>query len=144
LLVINYPKVVERVISMVDQRMTVGKNLQRQRETQKISLQSVSNDTRIKSAFLQALEEDDFEQLPAETYAVGFIRCYSKYIGLNPEETLELYRHQVEPSKIQDREPVVKPSPLQSIKNHFLDFLATMVGGTAAYSVSKSILRPKD
>ena len=128
---------------MVDQRMTVGKNLQRQRETQKISLESVSNDTHIKPAFLQALEEDHFEELPAETYARGFIRCYSKYIGLNPEETLELYRHQVEPAKIQDREPVVKPSHLQSIKNHFLDFLATMVGGEPAYSVSKSILRSK-
>lgn len=129
---------------MVDQRMTVGQNLQRQRETQKISLESVSKDTRIKPAFLQALEGDDFEQLPAEAYALGFIRCYSKYIGLNPEETLELYRHQVEPSKIQVQEQVVKPSHLKSIKNHFLDFLTTMVGGTAAYSASKSILRPKD
>ena len=129
---------------MVDQRMTVGQNLRRQRETQKVSLESIAKDIRIKPAFLQALEEDAFELLPAETYARGFIRCYSKYIGLNPEELLGVYRTQVEPSKDQVREQVFKPSPLESAKEHLLDFLATMVGGTPAYSVSKSILRPKD
>ncbi len=129
---------------MVDQRMTVGQNLQRQRETQKISLESVSKDIRIEPAFLQALEEDAFELLPAETYALGFIRCYSKYIGLNPEEVLEVYRNQVAPSKNQVGEQIAKPSPIKSVKNHFLDLLATVVGGTPAYSVGKSILRPKD
>ena len=129
---------------MVDQRMTVGQNLRTQRETQKVSLESIAKDTRIKPAFLQALEEDAFDLLPAESYARGFIRCYSKYIGLNPEEILGVYQTQVGPSKNQVREQMVKPSPLQSVKGHLLDFLTTMVGGETPYSVSKSFLRPKD
>jgi len=129
---------------MVDQRMTVGQTLRTQRETQKVSLESISKDTRIKTAFLQALEEDAFDLLPAESYALGFIRCYSKYIGLNPEELLGVYRTQVGPSKNQIREQTNKPSPLQSVKGHLLDFLTTMVGGEPPYSVSKSFLHPKD
>jgi len=129
---------------MVDQRMTVGQNLRRQRETQKVSLERIAKDTRINPAFLQALEEDAFELLPAETYALGFIRCYCKHIGLNPEEVLGVYRNQVEPSKNDLRGTIVKPSPFTSVKNHLLDLLTTMVGGTPNYSVTKSFLRPKD
>jgi len=52
----------------LEQGTTVGQYLQRQRENHKISLESISQGTRIKSAFLQALEEDAFHLLPAETY----------------------------------------------------------------------------
>jgi cytoskeletal protein RodZ len=129
---------------MQDQRMTVGQVLRTERENRKVSLDSVAKGTRIKPAFLQALEEDAFRALPSEAYVRGFLQCYAKFIHLNPAEVLDQYRSQTEPEKNQMSERPSKTSPIHSVKNHLFDFLATIVGGTPAYSVSKSVLRQKD
>jgi cytoskeletal protein RodZ len=128
---------------MLEQRTTVGQYLQRQRENNKISLESISQGTRIKSAFLQALEEDAFHLLPAETYVRGFLQCYAKFLHLDPAEVLSLYHRQVDPPKDQARKKNGS-SPMKSVKGHLFDFLTTMVGGTPAYSVGKPVLRSKD
>ena len=124
--------------------MTVGQVLRSERESRKVSLESVAKGTRIKPAFLQALEEDAFKALPAEAYVRGFLQCYAKFIHLNPTEVLDQYRSQTEPEKNQSSERSSKTSSIHSVKNHLFDFLATIVGGTPAYSVSKSVLRQKD
>jgi cytoskeletal protein RodZ len=129
---------------MFEQSTTVGRYLQRQRETKQISLDTVSKSTRIKPTFLQALEQDDFELLPAETYVRGFLCNYAKFIQADPAEVLDLYRKQVEPTKDQTLEKRAKTSPVKYVKNHLFDFLATIVGAAPTYSVSKSILPPKD
>lgn len=123
--------------------MTVGQCLQGERESKRISLETVAQKTRISPAYLKALEEDAFQLLPAETYICGFLQSYAKFIHLNPSEVLDLYRRQVKPAGDQILEKTGKSSSLHSVKNHFLDFLTTIVGGTTAYSISKSVLPPK-
>ena len=134
-------------MQMQDQRMTVGQVLRMERENRKVTLESVAKGTRIKPAFLQALEEDAFKALPSEAYVRGFLQCYAKFIHLNPAEVLQQYRSQTEPEKnqlTQMTQRLSKTSSINSVKNHLFDFLATIVGGTPAYSVSKSVLRQKD
>ena len=123
--------------------MTVGQCLQKQREGKKISLESIAKATRIKPAFLQALEGDAFQLLPSEAYARGFLQSYAKFIHLNPDEVLDLYRNQVEPSKDQVWKKAPKASFVRHVKNHLLDFLATIMGGAPSYSISKSVFPPK-
>jgi cytoskeletal protein RodZ len=129
---------------MLNQEITVGQYLQGQRERRKISLAAVSKETRISPIFLQALEHDDFRLLPAEIYVCGFLQSYAKFIQLEPAELINLYRNQVKPPEDQSREKKEKSSPLRSMKNHLFDFLATIAGGTPAYSVNKSVLPPRD
>ncbi len=131
-------------MQMQDQRMTVGQVLRTERENRKVTLESVAKGTRIKPAFLQALEEDAFKALPSEAYVRGFLQCYAKFIHLNPAEVLQQYRSQTEPEKNQLSQTLSKTSSINLVKNHLFDFLATIVGGTPAYSVSKSVLRQKD
>lgn len=131
-------------MQMQDQRMTVGQVLRTERENRKVTLESVAKGTRIKSAFLQALEEDAFKALPSEAYVRGFLQCYAKFIHLNPAEVLQQYRSQTEPEKNQLSPRLTKTSSINLVKNHLFDFLATIVGGTPAYSISKSVLRQKD
>ncbi len=128
---------------MFQQEISVGQYLQRERENKKLTLQEISKNTCIKSAFLQALEQDAFQILPCETYARGFIRSYSAYLGLNCEKVLEMYRCQVNPVQSEVLEKPKKSDPLKTIKNHLFDFLATIAGGPPSYSVDKSFLRPK-
>ena len=133
---------------MIPQGMTVGRYFQKSREERKISLESVARETRINMDFLRAIEGDSFQLIPCETYVRGFIRSYAKFMRLNAEELIDLYNLQVEPQKTRaaesaDGSPSVKKS-LHQIKNHLLDFLTTMAGGTLAYPLGKTILRPKD
>ncbi len=130
---------------MGPQAMTVGQILQKKREEKKVSLESVAQKTRIKLAFLQAIEEDAFQLIPSETYIQGFIRSYAKLVHLNPDEILNLYRNQAEPppSSVEDSS-ASSNRHLKQIKNHLFDFLATMAGGAPAYSLGKSVFRHKD
>jgi len=130
---------------MAPQGMTVGQLLQKGREEKKISLESVARKTRIKLAFLKAIEEDAYQLIPSETYVRGFLRSYAKLVQLNPDEILNLYRNQAEPPPSSAEESsAASKRHLKQIKNHVFDFLTTMAGGTPAYSLGKSVFRHKD
>ena len=64
---------------------TVGQKLRRARENQGISLLEAARGTRIKSKYLQELENDHPELLHSEAQARGFLRLYADYLGLDYE-----------------------------------------------------------
>jgi cytoskeletal protein RodZ len=66
----------------------LGKQLCEARESQGISLAQAEEVTRIRRAFLQALEEERFDDLPADVYAKGFVRNYARYLGLDADALL--------------------------------------------------------
>ena len=41
---------------------------------------------------LEAIENDDFAQLPGRTYAVGFVRSYARYLGLDAEVMVQRFK----------------------------------------------------
>jgi cytoskeleton protein RodZ len=47
--------------------------------------------TRILCPFLTAVEEDNYEQLPAEVFAKGFVRSYGQVLGLPDMEVLSMF-----------------------------------------------------
>ncbi|MBZ0114409.1 MAG: helix-turn-helix domain-containing protein [Thermoanaerobaculia bacterium] len=65
--------------------------MRKQREIRKLSLREVSDATKIGIRYLEALEEDRFEVLPATIFAKGFLRNYSQYVGLDPDEVVNYY-----------------------------------------------------
>lgn len=72
----------------------LGARLRLAREANGISLAQAAADTRILLQSLQALEEGAFERLPGDVVARGFIRNYAQYLGLSPDEMIELYRRE--------------------------------------------------
>ena len=66
----------------------LGAYLKRERELRRISLSELSEQTRIKSEYLEAIEADRFEKIPGMTFARGYLKAYASYVGLNPEEVL--------------------------------------------------------
>ena len=52
------------------------------REQKNISLEQVSEDTKIKIQFLEAIEAEDFEQFPSVPMARGFVKNYCRYLDL--------------------------------------------------------------
>ena len=68
-----------------------GSYLKHERELRGITLEAISETTKIHIRFLQALEGNNFEELPGEVFIKGYIRSYAGIIGSDPEETLNVY-----------------------------------------------------
>ena len=66
--------------------MNLGNRLLEERVRQGYSLQQVENDTKIRQFYIEALEREEFWNLPPKVYAVGFVKRYAKYLGLNEDE----------------------------------------------------------
>jgi cytoskeleton protein RodZ len=67
---------------------SLGQYFRRAREHKGWTLEEAAVKTRILSPFLQAVEEDNYEQLPAEVFAKGFVRSYGQVLGLPDMEVL--------------------------------------------------------
>jgi hypothetical protein len=61
----------------------IGNSLREARVRQQLELSEVELATKIRSRYLRALEEENFETLPAQTYVKGFLRTYADYLGLD-------------------------------------------------------------
>lgn len=81
----------------------LGHWLQEARQARGLSLEQAEVETRIRFKFLSALEEGNYDELPAEVYARGFVRNYALFLGLDPVEALEKYEKRNADS--QDGEP---------------------------------------
>lgn len=68
-----------------------GKKFRKARESKELSLDDVSNVTKISARMLQAIEEEDFERLPGGVFNKGFIRAYAKHLGLDSEDAVNEY-----------------------------------------------------
>jgi cytoskeleton protein RodZ len=92
---------------------SLGNYLRQERERQQVSLQAMAAATKIQLKFLEALEHDAYDQLPAPPFVVGFLRAYAQYIAIDPEMVLTAYRslHRApEPPEVA-RRPVPTPTP---------------------------------
>src|SRR5688572_25847284 len=65
-----------------------GDWLRRQREMREINLRDIAERTKISLRYLQAMEADRFDLLPAPIFAKGFLREYARYVGLSPDEVV--------------------------------------------------------
>lgn len=78
---------------------TVGELLHRARIDQGVTLEALSRQTNIDIRYIQALENNDFNRLPATTFVKGFIRNISLSLGKDPEEMIAIFRrdYQISP-----------------------------------------------
>ena len=70
----------------------IGTILKSSRLKIKKTLEDISSELCIRKIYLTALEEGDYETLPPIPYGVGYVRTYARYLGLNPERAVKLYK----------------------------------------------------
>ena len=63
----------------------IGSRLREERERRRLELGDVERETRIRTRWLRALEEEHFDPLPERTYALGFLRTYARYLNLEDQ-----------------------------------------------------------
>ena len=69
----------------------MSKLLKERREELGKELKAIAEVTRIKSAYLRSIEEEEFEKLPVMVYTKGYIREYAEYLGIPTDIALEPY-----------------------------------------------------
>lgn len=89
----------------------VGNKLHEARTRRSLSLQEAEEATKIRCRYLQALENEDWDQLPGDTYARAFIRTYGAFLGLDGERLAEEQRQLRGASRPGERLPRVDPRP---------------------------------
>ncbi|HXP45699.1 MAG TPA: helix-turn-helix domain-containing protein [Terriglobales bacterium] len=65
-----------------------GERMQREREMRGITLEEISESTKITSRCLQALEEEEFDKLPGGIFNKGFVRAYAHYLGIDEDQAV--------------------------------------------------------
>src|SRR5579862_3997224 len=88
-----------------------GDKFREAREKKDLTLDQVSNVTKISSRMLKAIEEEHFDQLPGGVFNKGFIRAYAKHLGLNDEEAVNDYLTCLREAQV-DAHEVWEPQPL--------------------------------
>jgi cytoskeleton protein RodZ len=72
-----------------------GELFKKKREELGLDLREVADNLKISSQYLSAIEDDSFEKLPAPVYSVGYMRCYAKYLSIDPGPVITHFNSQV-------------------------------------------------
>ncbi|MBI2017527.1 helix-turn-helix domain-containing protein [Candidatus Daviesbacteria bacterium] len=78
---------------------TVGQILKEEREKNFYTLDEVEKITKIRKELLEALEKGEYSRLPPPTFIQGFIKNYGKFLNLNSEKLLAIFRREFSEGK---------------------------------------------
>ena len=112
---------------------SLGDTLKSAREEKGISMDQAVHETNISRNYLEALEEENFEEFPAEAYLIGFLRNYADFLGLDQEKIVgqfKNYKLSEEPTPIEE---LVGPPKGSAVKKVIPWILLVLVLGAGAY-----------
>lgn len=93
----------------------IGATLRDARNRHKVDLSEVEAATKIRARYLRAIENEEWDLLPGDAYARGFVRTYAGYLGLDGDRLADEYRRSTGPAtgeRVPRRvEPVVSGAP---------------------------------
>jgi Helix-turn-helix domain len=69
----------------------IGNSLREARLRQSLDFPEIEQATKIRAKYLRALEDEQFDVLPAQTYVKGFLRSYAEYLGLDGQLYVDEY-----------------------------------------------------
>ena len=105
---------------------TVGQIISQARQKRGLSIDQLSGLTKIDSRYISALEQDNYQLLPSETFVKGFIRNLCQRLDLNPNELIAIFRRDF---RHPEQPPVSKHRSRLFLPDNATQFLPFMVGG---------------
>jgi cytoskeletal protein RodZ len=111
----------------------IGNSLREARLRQGLEIPRIEAETKIRGKYLRALEEEQFEVLPGDTYVKGFLRTYADYLGLEGQLYLDEYNSRFttaeETPVTQSTAPKRRSRPVES------NFIVIALAGIVAVTV---------
>ncbi len=108
----------------------VYQKLHDERVRKKLTIDAVAAETKIRPAFLQAIEKGEYQKLPSPTYAEGFVITYAEFLGLSKKDILPLFRREFATDKDVKVLPLemTEKKPINIHKIHFSGTFFVLVG----------------
>lgn len=114
-------------------KSAVGLMLKKTRLKHNLTLQDVSNYLNIRRGQLESIEEGRFDELPATAYAMGFIKSYADYLGLDKD--LMVSRFKQETGKQIQKIDLDVPLPLSESRLPDQRIIMASIAATVAFTV---------
>ncbi|MCD5406809.1 MAG: DUF4115 domain-containing protein [Desulfotomaculum sp.] len=96
----------------METEVKVGNSLKKTRLEKGYSLTDIEQATKIRTKYIQALEEEQFDLLPGRVYEIAFIRNYAKFLDLDDQELIRQYKELSATSSVDNT-----PTPVISTAN---------------------------
>jgi cytoskeletal protein RodZ len=100
----------------------IGERLRNARELKKLSIKDIAKETNISYRYLEAIEDEEFEKIPGETYIIGFLRTYAEFLKMDGDEIVQGYKGYKIGESATPLEELTKPTGpfvLASVQNVF-------------------------
>src|SRR5215475_3403709 len=68
-----------------------GDRIRREREMRGITLDEITESTKISRRHLEALEGEHFDQLPGGVFNKGFVKAYARFLGIDEDQAVADY-----------------------------------------------------
>ena len=121
----------------------IGTILKSSRLKSKKSLEEISSELCIRKIYLIALEEGDYETLPPIPYGVGYVRTYARYLGLNPERAVKLYKNASKTEEQNQEEEMTEKTEANKISSkHLIVGIISLIAIYAIWSFYANMTTP--
>lgn len=77
----------------------IGTKFSEARRRKGLTLDEISQTTKIRKEFLEAIENGEYAKLPSSAYAYGFVRNYAKFLGLDEGQSIALFKREFDSEK---------------------------------------------
>ncbi|MCC6222337.1 MAG: helix-turn-helix domain-containing protein [Thermoleophilia bacterium] len=114
----------------------IGSSLRDARVRQGLDVADVEAETKIRSKYIRALEDERFDLLPGDAYVKGFLRTYADRLGLDGQLYVDEYNARFALSA----EPVLSPRPRRKARNARLESNAVLVALAGIVAVTVLVI----
>lgn len=117
---------------------TLGQIFKERRQSLSRTINQAANETRIRSIYLQYLEDGNYTNFPVPVQIKGFISIYARYLGMEPEEALAFYRRE-QPQKeektlLRFKMPTLKQTGLRITSQMIVTLtIVILIGAAVSY-----------
>jgi Helix-turn-helix domain len=110
----------------------IGNSLREARLRQGLEFPELEQATKIRGKYLRALEEEQFEVLPAQTYVKGFLRSYADYLGLDGQLYVDEFNSRYVRGELEEEDQQQPFRPRTGSSQHSSTFWSRAVMMTVA------------
>ncbi|GJL94136.1 MAG: hypothetical protein DHS20C05_05410 [Hyphococcus sp.] len=113
----------------------VGEFLANARRAARLGHAAVFDATKIKTSHLEAIEAGDKDSLPATPYAVGFVKAYAEFLGLDADAVADRFKAEITPDVVEDTSDVAAASTNPRNSGEGMSALSEVSTGTKLVSL---------
>lgn len=86
------PENIQEASSREELLLELSGCLKRAREAQELSIEEIALSLKLRVVYLHALESGNWDEMPGEVYAIGFLKQYAAYLNIDVSESVKMLK----------------------------------------------------